>query len=140
LVDDDSIADGVGNKLGGTGLGNGKNGRAPCSEREELAATVRSMNREAIAANPTNATRVDFTVTFSESVTGVGLSDFSVSNAGTTVSGSSVTSVTSVSGSVYTVSVNTGNGSGTLLLDLVDDDSIADGVGNKLGGTGLGNG
>ena len=33
-----------------------------------------------------------------------------------------------------------GSGSGTLGLDLVDDDTIEDGAGNKLGGTGTGNG
>ena len=44
------------------------------------------------------------------------------------------------SGSSYTVSVNTGTGSGTLGLNLVDDDTIVDGLGNKLGGTGAGNG
>src|SRR5207245_5910266 len=55
------------------------------------------------------------------------------------ISGAAVTSV-SGSGSSYTVTVNTGSGDGTLGLNLVDDDSIADTVGNKLGGTGAGNG
>ena len=44
------------------------------------------------------------------------------------------------SGSVYTVTVNTGSGSGTLRLDVTDDDSIVDMAGNPLGGTGTGNG
>src|SRR5439155_1208231 len=38
------------------------------------------------------------------------------------------------------LTANTGSGSGTLGLNLVDDDSIADSAGNKLGGTGTGNG
>jgi hypothetical protein len=41
---------------------------------------------------------------------------------------------------VYTVSVNTGSGSGTLRLDVHDDDSIIDGAGNPLGGSGPANG
>jgi hypothetical protein len=44
------------------------------------------------------------------------------------------------SGAVYTVTASTGSGSGTLRLDLVDDDSIADTAGNRLGGAGGGNG
>ena len=44
------------------------------------------------------------------------------------------------SGAAYTVSSSTGSGDGTLGLNLVDNDSIADAVGNKLGGTGVGNG
>lgn len=40
----------------------------------------------------------------------------------------------------YTVSVSTGTGNGTIELDLVDDDSIVDRIGNVLGGTGVGNG
>ena len=43
-------------------------------------------------------------------------------------------------GSSYTVTVATGSGDGTLGLNLVDDDSIADSSTNKLGGTGTGNG
>ena len=44
------------------------------------------------------------------------------------------------SGAVYTVSSSTGSGDGTLGLNLVDNDSVADAAGNKLGGTGIGNG
>jgi hypothetical protein len=89
-------------------------------------------------ANPTNAASVDFIVTFSEAVSGVGTSDFSL------VAGAGLTGafVAGVSGgtTVYTVSVNTGSGSGTLRLDLLDDDSIADSASNRLGGSGLTNG
>ncbi|MGH7893884.1 MAG: hypothetical protein ACREQL_04400, partial [Candidatus Binatia bacterium] len=93
--------------------------------------TVVSINRS--SANPTNAASVNFAVTFSESVTGVNAADFALAASG--VSGASITSV-SGSGSSYTVAVNTGSGSGTLGLNLVDDDSIIDAAGNKLGGTG----
>src|SRR6185369_2754329 len=88
-------------------------------------------------ANPTNATNVDFTVTFSEAVTGVDISDFSLTTTG--ISGALITGV-SGSGAVYTVTVNTGNGSGTLRLDVADNDSIKDSTNNALGGAGLSNG
>ena len=87
--------------------------------------------------NPTTAASVHFTVTFSEAVTGVDTADFTL-----TATGITGASVTSVSGSltIYTVTVNTGTGSGTLHLNVVDNDSIIDGGLNPLGGTGAGNG
>ncbi|MDY6950217.1 MAG: choice-of-anchor D domain-containing protein [Thermodesulfobacteriota bacterium] len=88
-------------------------------------------------ANPTNAASVDFTVTFDESVTGVDATDFTLDASG--ITGASI-GVVSGSGTTYTVPVNTGTGDGTLSIDLVDDDTIEDGSGNKLGGTGAGNG
>src|SRR5918912_25746 len=94
-----------------------------------------SINRH--SASPSNAASVQFDVTFSESVTGVGTADFQV--AASNVTGASVTGV-SGSGSGYTVTVGTGSGDGSLGLNLVDDDSIADSGANKLGGTGTGNG
>ena len=97
--------------------------------------TVLSITRA--SANPTSAATVDFTVTFSEAVTGVDATDFIITQSGLT--GSSVSNV-SGSGAVYTVTANTGSGSGTLRLDVVDDDSIKDLAGNPLGGSGAGNG
>ncbi|MEW5829758.1 MAG: SBBP repeat-containing protein, partial [Chloroflexota bacterium] len=87
--------------------------------------------------NPTNAASVDFTVTFSEFVTGVDASDFSLAVSG--ITGASVSGV-SGSGAAYTVTVDTGSGDGTIRLDLNDDDSILDAIGNHLGGSGPGNG
>ncbi len=88
-------------------------------------------------SNPTNATTVGFTVTFSKVVTGVDLSDFALTTAG--ITGASITSV-SGSYTTYTVMVNTGSGNGTIRLDVVDNDSIKDGNNNSLGGAGTGNG
>ncbi|MCS7010974.1 MAG: sortase, partial [Anaerolineales bacterium] len=76
--------------------------------------TVLSITRN--DPSPTNAAIVHFTVTFSEDVTGVDAADFSLFTSG--VSGASVTGVTASSGSIYTVAVDTGSGSGTLRLDL----------------------
>jgi len=88
-------------------------------------------------ADPTNAGTVDFTVTFDESVTGVDTTDFVVDASG--IAGASIDAV-SGGGTTWSVSVGTGTGDGTLSIDLTDDDSIEDGSGNKLGGTGAGNG
>jgi len=97
--------------------------------------SVSSITR--VNASPTNAASVQYTVTFSEPVTGVDAGDFAL-----TVSGLTGTSVAGVSGSgtTYTVTVNTGSGDGTLRIDVADDDTIGDAAGNKLGGTGAGNG
>lgn len=88
-------------------------------------------------SNPTNATNVSWTVTFSKTVTGVDAQDFGL--VGTGVTGAAIGSF-SGSGSTYTITASTGTGNGTLGLNLADDDSIVDGNGNKLGGAGSGNG
>ena len=69
--------------------------------------------------SPTNAASRDYTVTFSKPVTGVSAAEFSLKTTG--VSGASITGVTPVAGSngaVYTVTVATGTGNGTIELDL----------------------
>ena len=83
------------------------------------------------SADPTWAASVDFTVTFSESVTGVDMSDFALTTTG--ITGASITNVNG-SGDTYTVSVNTGSGNGTIRLDALDDDSIVDAASNPLSG------
>jgi gliding motility-associated-like protein len=74
--------------------------------------TISSINRT--GASPTNATSVQYTVTFSEGVAGVDLSDFSLTGVGVTGTIASVTG----SGTTYTVTVNSVAGNGTLRLDL----------------------
>lgn len=92
-------------------------------------------------ANPNVSSIVHFTVTFSESVTGVDtlapFNDFTLFTPGLT--GTAITNV-SGSGKTYTVTVNTGVGNGAIRLDVVDDDSIQDESLNPLGGSGIGNG
>ena len=92
--------------------------------------TVVSVERD--DPNPTNAASVDYTVTFSEDVSGLDASDFSLTTTGG-LSGASVTAVTPASGfnTVYTVTVSTGTGDGTIRLD-VDDDTVTDRAGNLL--------
>jgi len=87
--------------------------------------------------NPNWSASVGYTVTFSEPVTGVDVIDFSLTTADLT--GVSVTNV-SGSGDIYIVTVDTGSGAGTLRLDVSDDDSIINRLGNPLGGVGAGNG
>lgn len=87
--------------------------------------------------NPSAFSTVNFTVNFSENVTGVNAGDFSLST--TNISGTSIAQVTG-SGSTYNVSVNTGSGNGYVQLNLVDDDSIKDSQNNSLGSTGINNG
>ena len=86
--------------------------------------SVSSINRVGASAL-TNASSVNYTVTFSESVTGVDVSDFTLTSTGT---GSGTIAGVTGSGSVYTVTVNTVAGDGTLRLDL------------KSSGTGIQNG
>lgn len=86
--------------------------------------------------SPTVAATVNFTVSFSESITGVDIvapfNDFGLITSG--IKGASITSVTPVSDTTYIVGVNTGTGNGTIRLDLVDNDSIIDSQGGSLGG------
>jgi autotransporter passenger strand-loop-strand repeat protein len=86
----------------------------------------------------TNANTVHYTVTFSEPVTGVNVSDFSLTTSG--LAGASITSVTPVSGSngaQYTIAVSDGTGDGTLAISLTGG-SIRDLAGNSLAGGHLG--
>jgi hypothetical protein len=76
-----------------------------------------------VSANPTNATSVDFTVAFSESVTGVDVGDFALTTTG--ITNAFVIGV-SGSGDTYIVTVNTGSGDGTIRLDLIPNGTILD--------------
>jgi hypothetical protein len=134
LADDGTIKDLAGNQLGGSGADNGDySGPSYSVDR-----TTPAVSSIAIAGtSPTSGTSVTFTVTFSETVTGVDKSDFALATSA--VSGASITSV-SGSGTTYTVTVGTGTGSGSVQLNLTDDDTIVDSAGVALGGSGTGNG
>ncbi|MFV2066188.1 MAG: beta-propeller fold lactonase family protein, partial [Pirellulales bacterium] len=135
LTDDDSIVDSVGNELGGAGSGNG-NFTGEIYTIDKTGPRVSSIVR--VDPNPTSAASVRFTVNFNEGVTGVDVGDFTLSTTGV-LTGASITDL-SGSGSTRTVTINTGDGNGTLRLDLSDNDTIIDGLGNPLGGAGTGNG
>jgi peptide/nickel transport system substrate-binding protein len=97
--------------------------------------TITSINR--LDASPTSAESVQFTTTFSETVTGVDTSDFNLTTIG--ITGATITGV-SGSGTTYTVTVNTGSSNGTIRLDVVDDNTIVDAASNSLGGVNTGDG
>lgn len=99
-----------------------------------LPAYVASIKRD--DPSPTTAASVSYTVTFSEAVTGVNTSDFALT---ASAAGASVVGV-SGGPKVYNVLVSTGSGSGSLSLNLVDNDSIKNAKGVPLGGAGVGNG
>src|SRR5947199_10818451 len=85
----------------------------------------------------TTTSTASWTATFSEPVTGVDPSDFSL-----VVTGSVATTLTQIkgSGTTYTLTASNVSGNGTLGLNLVDDDSIMNSTSVPLGGAGLGNG
>jgi hypothetical protein len=97
----------------------------------------RVVSIERAGISPTSASSVDFNVTFSESVTGVDISDFSLSTTGLT-SASLIT--VSGSGANYVVSADTGTGDGTIRLNLIDNNSIQNLSGDLLGGPIAGDG
>ena len=92
--------------------------------------------------DPTAVANVNFTVTFSEPVTGVDtvspFNDFALTTS-PGISGASITGV-SGSGTTYTVTVNTGSGNGTIRLDVLDNNSIVNAASNPLGGAAVGDG
>ncbi len=128
LIDDDSIHDPASNQLGGAGSGNGNFTAGDTDTIDKTAPTVQSITR--IGAALTNATNVQFTVTFSEPVLNVDSADFTVTATGG-VTGASVTGVTG--SGPYTVTVNTGSGDGTIRLDVIAGSAtINDAAGNAL--------
>jgi Ca2+-binding RTX toxin-like protein len=137
LVDNDTILSKLrGVPLGGTGLNNG-DVTGPSYTIDRTPPKVLSIARN--GTNPTKASSVNYTVKFSQTVTGVNLADFGLDRTGN-VSGASITSVNPVDGQTYTIAVNTGKGDGSLALKLVDNDSIENTLGVQLGGPGNNNG
>lgn len=98
----------------------------------------RVLSIDKLSFDPSSAsTSVQWSIIFSGSVTGVDASDFVLVQAGG-ATGASIVSVTG-SGTTWTLTANTGTASGTLRLNLVDDDTIKAGA-FPLGGAGAGNG
>ena len=82
--------------------------------------------------NPSNSASVGFIFMFSKPVTGVDMADFSLYKTGI-LSGEFITSV-SGGPDIYTITVNTGTGNGSLRLDIIDTPSIQDLAGRTLVG------
>ncbi len=85
-------------------------------------------------ANPTSATTVRFLVEFDEPTTGVQISNFTISGAGTTGNISAVDP--GLTPETWIVTVDTITGQGTLGVDLTDPTGIVDGFGNTTTSTG----
>jgi len=94
------------------------------------APTVTSISRAEADQIPTGTTNTNFTVVFSENVTGVDVTDFETETTGTATA--KVNTVTAVDGKTYTVNVNGITGEGTIGLNAKDDDSIIDAATNPL--------
>ena len=123
LIDDDSIV-GAGIPLGTPGLGNG-NFTGQVETIDTIFPYVVSINQAS-----TNGSSMSVTATFSEAVTGVTSSSFTVANSGGATA--SISSVTPVSSSVYTIIVSGLKGLGTFTVNLVDNGQIHDLAGNPL--------
>ncbi len=134
VVDNDSILSVSGSPLGGLGTGNGNLTSGEIYTIQRSVPIVNSIVR--MDANPSSAQSVNYRLTFSESVSGVDVSDFVLSPSG--INAASVIAVNG-SGDTYAVTVGTGAGNGSLRLDLIDNDSILDSTNNPLGGIGAGN-
>ncbi len=130
VVDDNSIAG-----LGGAGLDNGNFAAGEVYDVDFEPPRVVSVVPSGM---PPGATSVVFAVTFSEAVTGVDVKDF-VTVSGSPVPGT-VSSVAPVTPSIYAVTVAGLTTTGSMRLDVVDDDSIMDAATNPLGGGLTGNG
>ncbi|MCY2989513.1 MAG: hypothetical protein NTY19_16805 [Planctomycetota bacterium] len=135
LTDNDSIVDGAAKSLGGPALGDGNYTLGQTYTIDKVAPVVSGITR--LDSSPTAATSVRYQVTFSKPVSGVDAGDFSLVADGP--AGAQISSV-SGSGTSFTITVSTGTGDGTLRLDLADNDTILDAIGNRLGGNGAGNG
>jgi hypothetical protein len=88
-----------------------------------------------LGTSPTNATSVQFQVTFSEPVNGLSSSNFTLVRTGG-LTGGSVTALNN-GGATWTVTVNTGSGSGTLGLNLTSAAGVTDLAGNALSTAGI---
>ncbi|MPM07060.1 hypothetical protein SDC9_53364 [bioreactor metagenome] len=100
---------------------------------DTAAPTVSSINRNSPLTASTNLTSVTYRVTFSEAVTGVDTSDFSLTTT-KTISGT-IASVSAAGGTTYDVTVSLISGAGTLRLDLNDSGTdITDSATNAISG------
>ncbi|MBD1850815.1 DUF4347 domain-containing protein [Leptolyngbya sp. FACHB-711] len=137
LIDNDSIQNNLNVKLGGTGANNGNFTNSQTYSIDKTPPLASGITVE--TPNPTNADRVDFTVNFTQPVTGVDKGDFVLATTGG-VSNAQITDLVELNPVTYRVTVNTGSGDGSLGLNLKDDDSIRNGLGVALGTAGNDNG
>ncbi len=116
---------------------NAQNQSAQITRTFTIDATAPTVNSITRVTSPafTKATSVQWTVTFSEAVTGGSTANFSLSP---TVTGASLTSIAGT-GTTRTITAATGTGDGTLQLNLSSVTGITDTAGNPLAATFAGN-
>jgi uncharacterized repeat protein (TIGR02543 family) len=96
-----------------------------------IAPSVSSINRQIPLGSQTNGNSVVYRVIFSKSVTGVDITDFTLTNVGS--ASGTISSVSASSGTTIDVTVNTVTGNGTLRLDLKSSGTgITDAAGNGI--------
>ncbi|MCA1539953.1 VCBS repeat-containing protein [Bradyrhizobium sp. NBAIM32] len=117
----------------GSGATNTQAVAVTVTDVDDIAPTVMSVTRS--DDTPTNAQTVHYTVTFSEAVTGVDASQFSLTTTGALIGAgiASVTPVTGGDGAQYVVIVDTGSGDGTVALGVTGAE-VRDLAGNPLAG------
>jgi hypothetical protein len=121
------IADDAGNAISGGYIS------GPTYTIDKTAPTVSSINRLTPSTTPTNLSSVIYRVTFSENISGVDISDFSLTAAG--ASTGSIASVSSGTGTTLDVTVNSISGEGSLRLDFNSSGTgITDDAGNAISG------
>lgn len=135
LDDNDSIVDTYSSPLGGFGADNGDFSSGGAYTLDRTPPTVIAILK--LDPDPTAAEAVHFSVVFSEPVRYIDVSHFAITANGPT--GVTISEL-SINASTAIATVGTGTGNGTIQLDVVDNDSLFDAVGNPLGGAGAGNG
>lgn len=123
LADNDSILNSLNLPLGGSGAANGNFTSGETYSIDRTIPFITSIIRT--NTTPTNAATLDFSVTFSEPVTGVDAGDFAIISS----TGASILSVNG-SGASYTVSTAAGNGNDNVRIDFLSNNSVSDLAGN----------
>ncbi|MDF3864842.1 DUF4347 domain-containing protein [Pseudomonas denitrificans (nom. rej.)] len=82
---------------------------------------------------PNNGSTLNYTVTFSEAVSGVDTSDFTLNSTGSAVG--TISSIVQIDARTYRVQVSAVSGDGTLRLDVRNGATINDSAGNLLSGS-----
>ena len=129
LVDNDTILDTSANPLGGPGVNGNFTGQSYTIDKTQPTVTIA---QAAGQADPTNASPINFTVTFSETVTGFASND--ISFVGSTVGGT-LTAVLTGTGPTYNVAVSGMTTAGNVVAS-VPAGAATDAAGNlSLGST-----
>ena len=120
-------------RVGGINVWLGESAPVFAGQVYTIQTQVISIDRATPVIEFTSATSVSYTVTFSTNVTGVAAGDFKTVTTGAVDVGGPLV-VTPVSASVYTVTVGSIHGEGTVELDFIDNGTIKSATGNPLRG------